>query len=379
LHKSEGYHSLEIGSCPNLTRCPGLLQLASKLRFRTFSSGFGAWPILSTPRNHILIILGQTRRWQRLCHYLILDVTAGIASMDKQPLPNVPPRKLGGLSDLAANYDVILCDVWGVLHDGIAAFPKAGDALRQFRQKGGKVILITNAPRPAPVIMRQLDGLGLVREAYDGLVSSGDVTIGLILERPGLSLFRIGPPGDNVVYDEAARLGGAPLAFVPAAEADYLVCTGLFDEKREKAEDYDALLTEPARRGVELICANPDIVVRIGPELVACAGAIAERYEALGGTVIQAGKPFPAIYERALALAGCAPTRRERVLIIGDAMHTDIAGAHRQGLDNIFITSGIHRAELHPGERGDLDAAALRQFLESSDGPPMALMPELIW
>jgi len=299
--------------------------------------------------------------------------------MDKKPFPSAPPRKLGGLSELAADYDVILCDVWGVLHDGIAAFPKAGEALRHFRQKGGKVVLITNAPRPGPVITRQLDDLGLIRDAYDGLVSSGDITIGLILERLSLSLFRIGPQGDNVVYDEAARLAGAPLHFAPAAEADYLVCTGLFDEKREKAEDYDPLLTEPARRGAKLICANPDIVVRIGSELVACAGAIAERYEVLGGTVIQAGKPFPAIYERALALAGRDPARRERVLIIGDAMHTDIAGAHRQGLDNIFITSGIHRAELHPGERGDLDDAALRQFLESSDGPPMALMPELIW
>ncbi|WP_041778551.1 TIGR01459 family HAD-type hydrolase [Beijerinckia indica] len=289
------------------------------------------------------------------------------------------PHKLSGLHDLAANYDVILSDVWGVIHNGIHAFPKACDALQRFRHQGGKVILLTNAPRPGQVIITQLDGFGVPRDAYDGIVSSGDITISLIKERQALSLFKIGPRSDDVLYTEAERHIVTPLRFAPADQADYLVCTGLFDELRERPEDYDPLLRAPAAAGRELICANPDIVVRIGDELVACAGAIAERYQALGGKVLQAGKPFDAIYVRALSLAGRTPSQSSRVLAIGDAMHTDIEGAHRQGLDNVFITSGIHRSVLHHPERGDLDAAALRQFLQGSEAPPMAVMPELIW
>ena len=286
-----------------------------------------------------------------------------------------------GLEDLAPAYDLILCDVWGVVHNGIAHHPAAVDALQRFRAGGGTVVLVTNAPAPASQVLRRLDKLAVPRDAYDAIATSGDVTIAMIVAAGCPPLFSIGPGGEYAIYTEAARQGPRPPPLVPIEQAELAICIGL-DETGERPEDYDASLAALRARNLDLVCANPDIVVEVGDTLVYCAGAIAERYAAIGGTVIQAGKPYPAIYERALKLAadaGCVADAA-RVLAIGDATHTDIAGAARMGFASVLITSGIHRARLHVGERGSsIDEAALRQFLDETDARPSVVLPKLTW
>ena len=298
------------------------------------------------------------------------------------------PRLIAGLAELAGRYDVILCDVWGVVHNGAAAFAPALDALARFRAKGGAVALITNSPAPSRIVQAQLDSFGATRAAYDAIISSGDVTVSLLIERAGQSLFHIGAAAETGLFDEVAAILGASPRQVAIERADFVLCTGFIDFWRETPEDYDARLKRIYARGLDFICANPDLVVEVDGVLSYCAGAIAERYQRLGGNVIQAGKPYAPIYDRALARASAARgavADRARVLAIGDAMRTDISGAAAQGFDSLFVTSGIHRNELHKSEsnRGGagagLDAAALRQFVEAAGVTPTAAIAELVW
>jgi HAD superfamily hydrolase (TIGR01459 family) len=292
-----------------------------------------------------------------------------------------PPRFVHGLSEMAPHYDVILCDVWGVVHNGAAYYSNATDALIRFRDQGGTVILITNAPRPRERVAAFLDGLGVPQAAYDGIVSSGDVTVSLILERGDLPLAHIGPAHEVSLFSEAERLAGKPLRLVPLDEAAYVVCIGLDDAENETPADYERRLHLMRVRDMEFICANPDLVVEVGEKLVYCAGALAEAYSKMGGKVTQAGKPYPPIYERALALAAKLrgdEVDRTRILAIGDSAHTDIKGAQDQGFATLFVTSGIHRAELHR-ENAGLDAAALLQFVEGTGIAPNAAIAELFW
>lgn len=292
-------------------------------------------------------------------------------------------RLVRGLADLAGGYDVVLCDVWGVVHNGLTAFKKAIDALSRFRAQGGKVVLITNSPNPSRLVRAQLDRLGVPRDAYDAIVSSGDVTVSLLVERADAGMFRIGPPEETALFEEILTLRGQAPRLVPFDQADFVLCTGLVDPFREAPADYDAILTDMHARCLDLICANPDIVVEDGGKLFYCAGAIAERYADMGGQVIQAGKPFAPIFGRALVLAQEASGHavdRSRILVIGDAMRTDIRGAYNQGLDSLFVTSGIHRSELHGDVHGaSLDAASFRQFVEAADFAPTSAIAELVW
>ncbi|MGA3302022.1 MAG: TIGR01459 family HAD-type hydrolase [Methylovirgula sp.] len=302
-----------------------------------------------------------------------------------RPAPLLPPL-LPSLSAIADNYDVILCDVWGVIHNGVASFAKATDALTRFRRQGGKVVLITNAPRPSEKVRAFLDQLAVSRESYDQIVSSGDVTVSLILERGGQALAHIGPPQDRSLFDVAERQSCRKLRFAGLADADFVVCTGLDDADREIPTDYRPRLDIMRRRALTMICANPDIVVEVGDRLVYCAGALAEAYQAIGGPVIQAGKSYPPIYHRALTEAaqalGVAPAAldKKRVLAIGDAMHTDIKGAQAMALATLFVTSGIHRAQLHGGaETPQRAAAAFHQFFEDTGFAPSFATAELAW
>lgn len=292
-------------------------------------------------------------------------------------------RLVRGLADLAGHYRAILCDVWGVVHNGAFGFEKAAGALARFRSGGGRVVLMTNSPNPSRFVEAQLERLGVSRKSYDAIVSAGDVTACLLAKHPDAGVFHLGPPGETALFEEALALCGKAPRRVPLEQAQFVLCTGPVDPVHETPADYDPILAAMRARNLELICANPDIVVEDAGMLLYCAGAIAERYEAAGGKVIQAGKPFAPIYERALELA-CGPGNesidRARVLVIGDAMRTDIKGAHQQGLDSLFVTSGIHRAELHgAAEDAALDAAAFRQFVEGADFAPTAAIPELVW
>jgi HAD superfamily hydrolase (TIGR01459 family) len=292
-------------------------------------------------------------------------------------------RLVRGLAEISSRYEVILSDVWGVVHNGLVAFERAVEALGRFRAGGGTVILMTNSPNPSRIVEAQLAQLGVTRIAYDAIVSSGDVTVSLLVERAGRGLFHLGPPNETALFEEVLALCGEAPHLVPLKQANFVLCTGLADPWHETPADYDAILAAMRARNLELICANPDIVVEDGGKLFYCAGAIAERYARAGGKVIQAGKPYAPVFTRALALARGPGTKiidRARVLVIGDAMRTDIKGAHDQGFDSLFVTSGIHRKELHGGAQdAGLDAAAFRQFVEASDIAPTAAIPELVW
>ena len=293
------------------------------------------------------------------------------------------PRLVRGLAELADAFDLLLCDVWGVLHDGLAAYPAAVEALRRFRAQGGRVVLVTNSPSPSRIVSAQLVTIGVPRDAYDSIVSSGDVTAALLLARENAILFPLGAFVGTDLHDEICRLRGSPPPLGPIETADLVLCTVYVDPERESLADYDLALQRCLERRLDLVCANPDIVVQHGDKLYYCAGALAERYAAAGGTVLMAGKPFPPIYEVALDLArkpvGDA-IDRSRVLVVGDAIRTDIKGAKTQGFASLFVTSGIHRDELHgQAKNGELDAAAYRQFLDAADFEPTVAIPELVW
>ncbi len=288
-----------------------------------------------------------------------------------------------GLADIAGNYRVILSDVWGVIHNGIVAFDKAANALIRFRERGGRVVLITNSPNPGGSVRAQLTRLGFSSKAFDAIVSSGDLTAAVLAQRADEAVFHLGPSDETALFEEAAALCGRAPARVPLKQAHFVLCTGLVDPWREAPADYDAVLAAMRARNLEFLCANPDIVVEDGGKLFYCAGALAERYVQAGGKVTQLGKPFAPIYARALELARTAGGERllrEEVLVIGDAMRTDIQGAHREGLASLFVTSGIHREELHgSGQDAELNAAAFRQFLETSHFVPGYAIAELAW
>ena len=304
--------------------------------------------------------------------------------MQKPPSPAPAHRKpakdphiLKGLQEIAAGYDVILSDIWGVVHDGRHHFTAAADALMRFRAQGGKVVLITNAPRPRGPIIAQLDEFRVPHEAYDNIVTSGDATIALIAKHGSQAIHHIGPDRDLALFEEATEITGLSPALTGIEAADYVVCTGLFDDDHETPDDYDATLHAMLKRNLPMICANPDIVVHRGDTLLYCSGALAQRYAAMGGQVQLAGKPYAPIYEMALNLAGKPGAR---VLAIGDAMATDMLGAHQQGIDGLFVSHGIHREALHGAGEIMLDAAVLDIFLmEQGDIQPRYAINMLRW
>jgi len=287
-------------------------------------------------------------------------------------------REIRGLSELAPSYDAILCDVWGVLIDGTRHFPRAAEALREFRAGGGTVALITNASRPSAGVARQLDGLGLPRDSYDAIVSAGELTLQEIVARRGQACHHLGPPRDAGLFETAARLAGAPLRMTNLQDADYVVCTGLVDEDNETPKDYDARLNAMLERDLTMVCANPDIVVEVGGRLYFCAGALARRYQDMGGKVLTFGKPHLPIYAAARARIAEHNSAAAHVLAIGDGAETDLAGAGRAGVDCLFVTSGVHRDELY-GPSGELDPAALERLFALAKARPAALAREVVW
>jgi HAD superfamily hydrolase (TIGR01459 family) len=280
------------------------------------------------------------------------------------------PQVTAHFSTLAAGYDVVLSDVWGVVHNGVTAHPDACDALIRFRAKGGHVILITNAPRPNDAVARQIASFGVPAQVYDGIVSSGDVTRSVIASRPGQTLFHMGPERDRAIFT------GLGVSLARLERADYVVCSGLFDDEAETPEDYRARLAFMTERQLFMVCGNPDVVVERGDRLVYCAGAIADLYAAMGGEVLYAGKPYQPIYDQALQRAG-ANVPRSRVLAIGDSVRTDLKGAQAFGIDCLFVTAGIHAEEL--GGHDSPDGSALRDMFAAAGQAPKAVMRRLVW
>jgi len=279
-----------------------------------------------------------------------------------------------GLSDIAADYDAVLSDVWGVVHNGIAAHPEAAEALSRFRAGGGRVVLITNAPRPSPPIVDMLDGLGVPRDAYDSIVSSGDVTRTMLAGYRGQTLHYVGPAVEN-----DGLFDGLDITLGPAEEASAVIVTDL-DDDDETPEDYADRIAVWRARGLPMICANPDRVVEHGDRLIYCGGALADLYEARGGRILMAGKPYRPIYDVALEAAEKAAGRgleRSRILAIGDSVRTDAIGAANAGLDLLFVTGSIHAAELDAF--GMPDPAAIKALVAPSGARLRAYMPRLAW
>jgi HAD superfamily hydrolase (TIGR01459 family) len=288
-------------------------------------------------------------------------------------------RQIRGLGEISDRYDAILCDIWGVVHNGVASFAPASEALVAFRRRGGAVILISNAPRPFPPIERQVLKLGVLSEAFDAIVTSGDVTIGLMERQAGDQVLHIGPQRDLSLFDAAAETGARP-RLVSFEDAQYALCTGLRNDEVETVEDYEPELRAMAKRDMTMICANPDVVIHRGDTLIYCAGALARRYEQLGGSVIYAGKPHGPIYDRALALAEQArgaPVDKRRVLAIGDGMRTDILGATRAELDALFVTGGIHRSLHKEALESPADPLELQRLYDENEAWPVAAIPSL--
>ncbi len=284
------------------------------------------------------------------------------------------PLFIHQLRDIAPDYDVILCDIWGVIHNGVQAFAPACTAMSAFRASGGSVVFVTNAPRPSSAVRAQVEQLKVPDDAYDAIVSSGDIALEHVAERGFERVHHIGTPRDLPLFQ---TMRAVRTSF---EDADAIVCTGLMDDRRETAQSYRALLERARERDMPLVCANPDLIVDVGGELLPCAGVIAELYAEMGGPVYWAGKPYATAYERAMEVVARLRGRQpdlERVLAIGDAVRTDIAGAGAYGLDSLFIAQGIHRDELL--REGRLDPALLARFLSRHGERPVAAMEGVAW
>jgi HAD superfamily hydrolase (TIGR01459 family) len=281
------------------------------------------------------------------------------------------PRMIASLDEVADGYAALLCDVWGVIHNGIRAFDEASEALVRARGKGLAVVLITNAPRPFPDVKAQLDALGVPAQAYDRIVTSGDVTRDLIAEG-SRRVFHIGPDRDLSIYD------GMDVELCEEPEASSVVCTGLFDDETESPDDYAVLLQRLRARNLPFICANPDIVVERGDRLIWCAGALARDFSQLGGRTLISGKPHRPIYEAALKAAGEILGRAigpSDVLAIGDGALTDLKGATQNDIDALYVSGGIHARDY--GETLSPDPVRLAAFLDKHGHAPVAVIPRL--
>jgi HAD superfamily hydrolase (TIGR01459 family) len=281
------------------------------------------------------------------------------------PIPIV-----SSIAPVSQDREAWLTDVWGVMHNGVEPFAAACDACTRFRLAGGIVVLLSNAPRPAASVAEQLDRIGVPRFAWDAIVTSGDASRALVGVYSGRNVFHLGPERDLLLYDDL----GVTLS--PAEAADAISCTGLFDDEIETPDDYREMLGAFAARKLPMICVNPDLTVERGTKLVYCAGALAEVYRELGGSVEYAGKPYLPIYAMTMATLAKLKGReveKAKVLAIGDGIRTDIKGAAAAEIQSVFIASGVHVTG------GEIDEATLAALFSELSARPIAAMPALAW
>jgi HAD superfamily hydrolase (TIGR01459 family) len=277
------------------------------------------------------------------------------------------PRLLTHFADIAPRYDALICDIWGVLHNGATAFSAACDALKHFRDRHGRVVLLTNAPRPAKDLEEQFRRFGVPLDCFDAIVTSGEAAREDLARRSTsarLAVLHLGPERDRNVFE------GLNVDLTDQAQAELVLCTGLYNDDRETPEDYADMLAGLRQRGLVMLCANPDLVVQRGGQLVYCAGALAQAYERIGGTVVYYGKPHRPIYDAALvALKGAS-----RTLAIGDGLHTDIRGANGVGIDALFIADGIHGEDV-----AEFTERHIAELLAETGVHAVAAMRALVW
>lgn len=281
------------------------------------------------------------------------------------------------LDEIGSGYDVLLCDLWGCLHNGRAPYPAAVAALQDFRRGGGRVVLMTNAPRPRKYVAEQLDRMGVPRDAWDEIVSSGDAAQdAMFAGAVGRRVWAIAQPKDEGFFADIPEewQDAPPILRVPLTEAEGIVCCGLFDDLTEVPEDYHTRLFLARERKLKLLCANPDVVVDLGEKRLYCAGALAELYEGLGGEVLYFGKPHAPIYDLARRRLGLDDPAR--VLAVGDGIATDIAGAAGEGIDAIFVTGGLAATEFGTDVENP-DPARLQEWLAMRMQAPRFAMGRL--
>lgn len=271
-------------------------------------------------------------------------------------------RLISSLSEVSDAYDALFCDLWGCLHDGVAPFPEAVAALQAFRNRGGKVALLTNAPRPRRDVAEQIDAMGVPRDAWDTIATSGDsARLAMFEGVVGTRVYHIGEPRDLTFFEPIHLIENcAEIERVPLAEAEGIVCTGPFDAHADPAVNRPDFLYAK-QKGLKLLCANPDIVVDRGGTREWCAGALGELYSEMGGESLYFGKPHPPVYDlarrRLAELDGPIPDGR--ILAIGDGIGTDIKGALGEDIDSLFVTGGLAAAETKTGRDPDRDALAI--------------------
>jgi HAD superfamily hydrolase (TIGR01459 family) len=279
------------------------------------------------------------------------------------------PAILSHFREIAPQHDALICDVWGVLHNGRVAYQEAADALRNFKNNHGPVILLTNAPRPVADLEVIFGKLGVPPDCYDAIMTSGVAARDDLAQRGPVKMLHLGPERDRGVFE------GLAVESATVEDAQIVLNTGLYDDETETPGDYAAIFAQMKAQALTMICANPDIVVERGDKLIWCAGALARDYAKLGGDVIYYGKPHKPIYDTVLALAakisGRAPTRP---LAIGDGADTDIKGANAMGIDALFIAQGVHAAQL-----GDFTADGIAQFFAVPGVHAKAAMRALVW
>jgi HAD superfamily hydrolase (TIGR01459 family) len=295
------------------------------------------------------------------------------------------PQIITAFAEIAPRYRALFCDLWGCVHDGHDPFPGAVAALRAFRAQGGLVVLVSNAPRPKPSVLEQLDRIGVPRDCYDELITSGDATQYAYLSGAvGTRVHHIGPmPKDQPFFDSfadpvlAEMAAKNPIERVSLNEAEGILCTGPNDEMGGTPDDYRAAFLLAKTKGLKMLCANPDIVVDYGATRIYCAGALAALYEEMGGEVLYFGKPHPPIYD--LARRRLADLEQgiadADILCIGDGINTDILGGMQEGLDSLFLTEGLNAGQF--GAAKALDAKALAQWLEAEQRNPTYVMGHL--
>ncbi len=305
-------------------------------------------------------------------------MTASVPSSESAARGPAPVPLLPGIAPLAERYDGFILDLWGVVHDGIAAYPGVTDALARLKVLGKRVLLLSNAPRRVEAIARAMERMGIARALYDELVSSGEAAYQALRRRDdawlqalGRTCYLMGPARDRGMVE------GLDLARVARIEeASFILATGV-DWDDDGLELYEPALAAGAAQHLPMVCANPDLVVIRGGKRVICAGALARRYEELGGPVRYFGKPHAPIYWLCLERLGIAD--RARIVAVGDSLRTDIAGARAAGLDAVLVVGGIHAEELGIASGAEPDPQALAAACARAGEHPVAAIPAFVW
>jgi HAD superfamily hydrolase (TIGR01459 family) len=282
------------------------------------------------------------------------------------------------MHELAPRYDGFIVDLWGVLHDGEKPLLGVVDCLERLIAAGKRIVILSNAPRRAAEVVARITEIGIRPDLYHHVMTSGEETWQHLSQRPdafygrlGRAVLHLGPPRDSGLH-----AGLDLVAVEAAAEADFILNTGTWGWEAETTP-YDAVLRDGAARGLPMICANPDLVVRNGAQLAICAGMLAQRYEEMGGTVRWHGKPLPGIYETCLGLLGIAD--KSRILAVGDSLRTDITGAVGAGLDCVLVAGGIHAEEFGAAPGQAPDPAKLAAAFAAAKVTPTYVLPGFVW